>query len=98
MQGAISSDECETLSQALEHAWEIFLRAKRLDRHNLDISKPTLLYGILEAFKEGERHARRLAIRAVASFDRFEPIVRHHRGWSSHAETLTDEPSRKAVR
>jgi hypothetical protein len=82
MRGAISSDECDIVSQALEQAWEIFLKAQRLDRCNHDIARPTLLYGILEASKDGERNARRLAMRAVASFDRLEPVVRHHRSWA----------------
>ena len=88
MQGAISSDECDIVSQALDQAWEIFLKTQRLDRRNHDIARPTLLYGILEALKDGERNVRRLAMRAVASFDKLEPVVRHHRSWAVDDQKL----------
>ena len=81
MQGAVSSEDCELPSKALDHAWEIFLKSQRLDRHNHDIAKPALVYGILDAAKDGLRHPRRLAVRAVASFDKFEALVRHQRAW-----------------
>jgi hypothetical protein len=68
MQGAVSSEDCELLSKALDHAWAIFLKSLRLDRHNHDIAKPALVYGILDALKDGVRNPRRLAASLESPF------------------------------
>ncbi len=69
MATAFSSDECNVLAQALEAAWEIFLRSRRLETINIDTAKGELTRSILAAYENGERNPRRLAIAAVAQLD-----------------------------
>lgn len=80
MNTAFTSAECNVLEQALNLAWEIFLRSRRLDTHNLDTAKAALTRAILDGFENGERNVRRLAITAVANIEQFEAqIVRGRR-------------------
>jgi hypothetical protein len=86
MDGAFSSDDCELFAKALEHAWEIFLKAGRLTPQNHDIAKAVLAQAILDAGKIGNQNARQLGMKAAASFDKYEGIVRHRRAW--HAPNI----------
>lgn len=69
MATAFSSDECNVLAQALEAAWEIFLRSRRLETANIDTAKAALTRSILAVYENGEHNPRRLAIAAVAQLD-----------------------------
>jgi hypothetical protein len=79
MDRAYDSDDCTILAKALEHAWEIFLKTKRLTAQNHDIAKGALSLAILEAAGIGERNPRRLAIAAVARMSKYEARVRAER-------------------
>jgi hypothetical protein len=79
MNAAFDSDDCRLFAQALDHAWEIFLKAGGLTTHNLDTAKAALTYAIFHAAQDGERNARRLAIAAVARMSKFEPVVMQQR-------------------
>jgi hypothetical protein len=69
MATAFTSDECDVLAQALEAAWEIFLRSRRLETANIDTAKAALTRSILAGYENGEHNPRRLAIAAVAQLD-----------------------------
>jgi hypothetical protein len=43
---AFDSDDCRLFAQALDHAWDIFLKAGGLTTHNLDTAKASLTYAI----------------------------------------------------
>ncbi len=73
MATAFSSDECNVLAQALDAAWEIFLRARWHETMNIDTAKATLTRSILMGYENGEHNARRLAIAAVAQLDGPQP-------------------------
>jgi MoxR-like ATPase len=75
MNTAFNSAECNVLEDALDAAWEIFLRSGKLDRHNLDTAKAALARAILDGFENGEHNARRLAIAAVANIEQFEAQI-----------------------
>ena len=75
MIAAFTSAECDVLEQALDIAWEIFLRSRKLDAHNLDTAKAALTRAILEQYESGEHNVRRLAIAAVAGVTQFEIAV-----------------------
>jgi hypothetical protein len=79
---AYATEDCGVLEQALEHAWEIFLKRGRLTRDNLDTAMAALAYCILQAAAGGERNPRRLAIHAVAHVGSVEPRIRLERSWS----------------
>jgi hypothetical protein len=82
MNVAYGSEDCRVLSQALAHAWDIFLKAGRLTPQNLDTAKAALSYAILEAAANGERDPRRLAIIAVAQATRHDTRIRNQRLWA----------------
>jgi hypothetical protein len=82
MAEAFSSEHCNLFAKALDHAWELFLKAGRLTPQNHDIVKAVLAEAILNAGKQGNQNARQLAMKAAASFDKYEGIVRHRRSWS----------------
>jgi hypothetical protein len=78
---AFDSDDCRLFAQALDHAWEIFLKAGGLTAHNLDTAKASLTYAIFHAARDGERNPRRLAMAAVARMSKFEHVVTQQRMW-----------------
>jgi hypothetical protein len=82
MNVSYTSEDCDVFAQALEHAWEMFLKTGRLTKDNLDTAQAALSYAILQAAAGGERNARRLAIVAVANVDAIEPRIRMERSWS----------------
>jgi len=79
---AYTTNDCEIFAQALDHAWEMFLKTGRLTGDNLDTAMGALAYCILQAAAGGERNPRRLAISAVAHVDAIEPRIRLERSWS----------------
>jgi hypothetical protein len=81
MNSVFDSDDCRLLERALDHAWEMFLKAGGLTADNLDTAKGALTYAIFHEAHDGERNARRLAIAAVARMSKFEPVVRRQRTW-----------------
>jgi hypothetical protein len=76
---AFDSDDCRLFARALDHAWDIFLKAGGLTAHNLDTARAALTYAIFHAAQDGERNARRLAMAAVARMSKFEPAVMQQR-------------------
>jgi len=72
MTSAFTSAECDVLEQALDAAWEIFLRSRRLDERNLDTARSALTRAILEQYACGEHNVRRIAIAAVAGVPHFD--------------------------
>jgi hypothetical protein len=72
MTAAFTSAECDVLEQALDAAWEIFLRSRKLDERNLDTARAALTRAILDQYESGERNVRRIAIAAVAGVAPFE--------------------------
>jgi hypothetical protein len=79
---AFDTDDCLLFSKALDCAWEIFLKTKRLTSQNYDIAKGALSYAILEAAAEGERRPRRLAIAAVTRMAKYEAQLQAGRSLS----------------
>ena len=81
MAGAFTSEDCELFAKALDYAWELILKSRRLTPQNHDIAKGVLAQAILDAGPDGG-NARQLAMKAAASFDKYEAIIRHRRAWS----------------
>ena len=78
---AYTSEDCNIFAEALERAWEMYLKTGRLTKDNLDTAKAALSYAILQAAAAGERNARRLAIVGIAHVDAIEPRIRMQRSW-----------------
>jgi hypothetical protein len=76
---AFSGSECRILADALDKAWEIFLKTGRLTATNIDTARGALAYAIMEAAAVGERNPRRLAIAAVARMAKHEHRIRFER-------------------
>jgi hypothetical protein len=81
MDVAYSSEDCQTFSVALNHAWEIFLKAQGLTPNNFDTAKAALTYAILHSAREGERNPRKLARAAVAHMEQFHPGIQMARAY-----------------
>ena len=79
MNHVYSSEDCTTFSEALEHAWRIFLRSCRLTPGNFDIARAALTRAIFDAGAEGLRNPRRLAVAACARADRYIESIRQER-------------------
>jgi hypothetical protein len=75
MTTAFTSAECDELEQALDTAWEIFLRSAQLHARDPETARAALARAILDGFERGERHPRRLAIAAVANIQQFEDEI-----------------------
>jgi hypothetical protein len=75
MTTAFTSAECNALQEALDVAWQIFLRNGKLDAHNLDTARAALTRAIIDGFEQGEHNPRRLAIAAVANIEQFEAEI-----------------------
>jgi hypothetical protein len=81
MNQVYSSEDCAVFSEALEHAWRIFLRSGRLNRQNVDIAKAALTRAIFDAGSNGLRNPRRLAVAACARADTYVERIRQDRIW-----------------
>jgi hypothetical protein len=81
MNTVYDSDDCRVFAKALDHAWEIFLKAGKLTPLNVDIAKASLAYAIFHAAAGGLRNPRRLAMAAVARISQFEAQVTEQRVW-----------------
>jgi hypothetical protein len=64
MSHVYESEDCSAFSEALEHAWRIFLLAASLPQ--IDIAKAALTQAILDAGESGLRNPRRLAVSMCA--------------------------------
>jgi hypothetical protein len=82
MDPVYDSEDCRVLSRALSHAWNVFIRAGRLNPHNGDTALGALAYAVLEAAAGGQRDPRRLAISALALIEPHETRVRAARSWA----------------
>jgi hypothetical protein len=61
-------EQSETLTAALDAAWEMFLKSGSLNSKNLDTARTILAFGILDCAARGETNARRMAMSAVARY------------------------------
>lgn len=92
---AYDSEDCRVFAQALDHAWEMFLKTKRLTSRNIDTAKAALAYAILHEASDGQRNPRSLAAAAVARMANHETQVRQQRSWhppltNTRSETKQD--------
>jgi hypothetical protein len=74
------SNDCDVLADALEKAWEIFVKGGGLTPQDNDLAYGALAYSLLDAARSGQRNPRVLAMKAVAGLNRFWPAVAH-RQW-----------------
>ena len=81
MSCAYDASDCHILSQALDKAWETYLKRGRLTATNIDVAKGALSYALLEAAEAGERNIRRLAIAAVRRVAKYEGKLRDARSY-----------------
>jgi hypothetical protein len=75
------ADDCHVLSQALDQAWEIYVRTGRLTATNIEVAKAALSYALLDAAETGERNVNRLAIAAVGRMAKYEGKLRYARSY-----------------
>jgi len=45
---AYDTEECTLLAKALDHAWELYLKSKRLTAYNLDLAKGAIAYAVMD--------------------------------------------------
>ena len=80
---AYNADDCAVFAKALDHAWELYLKNKRLTTQNLDLAKGAIAYAVLEAARVGgERNPRQLAKAAIAR-------VSEHEQWLQSLRDVT---------
>jgi hypothetical protein len=79
MSCAYDAGDCNVLSQALEKAWEIYVRTGRLTATDIEVAKAALSYALLDAAETGERNINRLAITAVGRVAKYEGKLRYAR-------------------
>jgi len=72
MTTVFTSEQCDVLQQALDIAWEMFLRAHKPGAEEAEAIKGALTRAILDEYEHGEHNARRMAIAAVAHIEQFE--------------------------
>jgi hypothetical protein len=82
MNHVYDSNDCAIFSEALSHAWQMYLRAGLLNPSTIDIAEAALTYAIFDAAANGQRNARRLAIAAFARVDRYQTWIRAERSWT----------------
>jgi hypothetical protein len=71
---AFSTDQLSLVEKALDYAWELYLKSRRLTTENLDLAKGAVAYAVLDAARsEGDRNPRQLAKAAVTR------VVEHER-------------------
>lgn len=69
---AYDTDECTLLAKALDHAWELYLKSKRLTSHNLDLAKGAIAYAVLEVARMGGGNPRQIAKAAMTRVSKHE--------------------------
>jgi hypothetical protein len=79
------SEACRVMAGALDQAWAIFLRCGMLTTKNVDIAKSALSFGIMEAWQNGQRHPRRLAVDSVARVETHSDRLRRERDYMRKA-------------
>jgi hypothetical protein len=85
MSCAYDAGDCNVLSQALEKAWEIYVRTGRLTATDIDLAKAALSYALLDAAETGDRNINRLAIAAVGRMAKYEGKLRYARSYGLDA-------------
>lgn len=63
---AYDTEECSLLAKALDHAWELYLKSKRLTAYNLDLAKGAIAYAVMDAARRGGDNPRQIAKAAMA--------------------------------
>ena len=74
-----NNDECTVLAKALDHAWELYLKSKRLTAHNLDLAKGAVAYAVMEAARMGGDNPRQIAKAAIARVGEHEQRLQAER-------------------
>ena len=72
MATAFTSADCDLLQQALDGAWEMFLRRHEAGGQDAEAVKGALTRAILDEYEHGEHDPRRMAIAAVGHIEQFE--------------------------
>lgn len=63
---AYDTEECSLLAKALDHAWELYLKSKRLTAYNLDLAKGAIAYAVMDVARRGGDNPRQIAKAAMA--------------------------------
>jgi hypothetical protein len=50
---AYDTEECTLLAKSLDHAWELYLKSKRLTAYNLDLAKGAIAYAVMDVARKG---------------------------------------------
>jgi hypothetical protein len=87
MSSVYNAEDCKVLAEALDKAWEIYLRTGRLTVQNIDVAKAALTYALLDAAEKGERNVRRLAVAAVGRMAKYEVKLRSARSVGFHSSS-----------
>jgi hypothetical protein len=61
----LNEDDCRLLTKAMDHAWELYLKSRRLTAQNLHLAQGAIAYALIEVAQRGERNARMLAKTAL---------------------------------
>jgi hypothetical protein len=69
---AYDTEECSLLAKALDHAWELYLKSKRLTAHNLDLAKGAIAYAVMEVARMGGDNPRQIAKAAMTCVSEHE--------------------------
>ena len=62
---AYDTEECTLLAKALDHAWELYLKSKRLTAYNLDLAKGAIAYAVMDVARKGGGNPRQIAKAAM---------------------------------
>ena len=62
---AYDTEECTLLAKSLDHAWELYLKSKRLTAYNLDLAKGAIAYAVMDVARKGGGNPRQIAKAAM---------------------------------
>ena len=62
---AYDTEECTLLAKSLDHAWELYLKSKRLTAYNLDLAKGAIAYAVMDVAWKGGGNPRQIAKAAM---------------------------------
>ena len=62
---AYDTEECTLLAKSLDHAWELYLKSKRLTAYNLDLAKGAIAYAVMDVVRKGDGNPRQIAKAAM---------------------------------
>jgi hypothetical protein len=76
---AYDAEECTLLAKALDHAWELYLKSKRLTAYNLDLAQGAIAYAVMEVARMGGGNPRQIAKAAIARVSEHEQRLQAER-------------------